>query len=421
MKAKKTAAVLQLRNPKDGFATLTVEYKDPARAFKRISTGIRIIPGKWDAATNTIKAQGSQNPTADTKKAREKLSELNALIDMLERTLKRWPYVSEINAAQEAAAAPKPQRETPLVDEMQTYIDSQSRWQPATRKSFLTLLQNIKDYQTANDTMWALSTLTNAEIRKFQQWQLDTYDYKNSTAGKRTRLLRQFLAEHPAPGVILAKVKPLNDVLLTAPVVLTIKEIEALRALDLSPTSRLGKVRNLQVLEIFAGLRVSDLMRLQHHHIHAHEIIIKEKKTRNSSSETRRIPILPQAREVLDLYTDPQTGILTLPTISDQKFNEYIAELAPQYLADTKVLITRKHREEVTETWELKSEHVTSHTNRRSYCSLLLSLGYSIRETMALSGHKSVSAFQRYMGHLELKADTASEIAARYAQHLSKA
>jgi len=424
MKAKTQAAGLVLRNPKGNLSTLTVEYRDEVGGFKRQSTGIKVVNSKdakgeykyFDATTNTIRAKGSQNPGKDTEEAREVLAEVNDYIAELKRQLKRWPLVSELSAAKAAAEAPAPApQETPLADVMQSYIDNRSGIQPATRKSFQTLLHNIKSYEDVTGTTWLLSSLTNPEIRKFQQWQIDTYNYKNSTAGKRTRLLRQFLSEHPAPQVTLAKIKPLDSVLLTAPVVLTQNEIEALRALELSPTSRLGKVRNLQILQIFTGLRVSDLMRLGREHVIGNQIIIREKKT----NQTRRIPILPPAREILNTYTDALTGEIHLPSISEQKFNDYIAELANIYLADSKVLITRKHREKITEIWEPKAEHITSHSSRRSFCSLFLSLGYSIRETMNFSGHKSLASFSRYMGHLETQADASQEFAARYAAKLS--
>ena len=430
MKAKTQAARLTLINAKDKLSTLAVEYFDPSRKFKRMSTGIKVTNTKnakgeytyFDG--ETIKANGSKDPKTDTQTARQRLADVNAVIDALERKLKRWPMVAELNAALDAKVTPVAAREAPFLEVMQAYIDGRTWRTASTKKNFVTLLHNVQAYELANRTQWLLSSLTNAEIKRFQQWLLDTYDYKNSTAGKRTRLLRQFLTVHPAPHVNIANVKDLHTTLLTTPVVLHQSEIEALRALPLDPHSRLGKVRNLQVLQIFVGVRVSDLFRLRKHHIVGKEIHILEKKTENHS-QSRRIPLLPAAREVLDMYTNGETGELNLPTISEQKFNDYIAELAPLYLKDpngkpTQVLITDKHREVITETWEPKHEHVTSHTNRKSFCSLFLSLGYSIRDTMQMSGHRSLASFQRYMGHLELRVDASDEFAARYAASLGK-
>ncbi|UYZ58443.1 tyrosine-type recombinase/integrase [Hymenobacter latericus] len=426
MKAKVNAAQLVLRNPKGELSSLTVEYRDPEGRFKRVATGVQVVNRKnakgefiyWDGVT--IKANGSKDPKNDTKSARETLADVNRVIDNLERQLKRWPMVNEVTAAMKSEAAPVAQEEKPLVDILEEFITTRTGWQPASRKSFTTLLHNIKAYQEAEDITWTLLTLTNSEIKKFQHWMLETYDYRNSTSGKRTRLLRQFLAEHPAPGVNLTKVKPLHTQLLTAPVVLEQTEIEALRTLPLDPKSRLGKVRNLQVLQIFTGLRVSDLMCLDWHHIRSNEIEIREQKTKR----TRYIPLLEPAREVLKLYTDAD-GMLRLPSISPQKFNDYIGELAQQYLTDSKgkakmVFVTRKHRESVLEEWQPKHEHITSHTSRRSFCSLLLSLGYSVRDTMALSGHRSLAAFQRYVGLVESRADLAQDINARYQASLKQ-
>ena len=73
MKAKTQAARLTLINAKDKLSTLAVEYFDPSRKFKRMSTGIKVTNTKnakgeytyFDG--ETIKANGSKDPKTDTQ------------------------------------------------------------------------------------------------------------------------------------------------------------------------------------------------------------------------------------------------------------------------------------------------------------------------------------------------------------------
>ena len=165
--------------------------------------------------------------------------------------------------------------------------------------------------------------MTNEDITRWQHWLLKTYDYENATLGKRVRLLLQLLREKEAPNVKLGKIKPLFAQRLAPPVVLHQLEIEALRNLDLHFSRKLQRVRDLMIAQIFSGLRFSDLVRLHRNNIQKGHIVMRMQKT----DMRVRVPIFQPLQEVLDKYTDTESGALLLPTLSNQKFNEYIKEL----------------------------------------------------------------------------------------------
>jgi len=416
MKAK-----LFARPNKTGSCTIIAEYRHDD-LFERVPTGVKVDAGAWDAEKEQIRLSG--NPLERDAIRKQNLhilfvrDNLNAQIKVLFLAKGNvYPSVTELRASKAATVATQAAAatlETPLTDLLSNYLETRTRWAETTRKNFRTLHANIKAFEKATKTTWLLSTLDNAEITKFQHWLLKTFNYKNSTAAKRNRLLKQFLTEHTAPNVAREKVKPLHKQMLSQPVVLEKAEIKALLELPYDKASRLGQVRNMAILQIFTGLRYGDLIRLQTHHIKGKrekEIVIREEKT----NQTRTIPVFPQAQAVLDLYTDSETGALVLPAISNQKFNKYLAEIvAGLECLQKEVLITTMERDTVVEKWEPKHLHIRSHSSRRTFCSLLLGMDYSIRETMTLSGHKSLAAFQRYVGKSEIRPNAVADFSARW-------
>lgn len=407
-------AYLAARNLRDGQYTIVAEYSNKPK-IKRITTGVKVAEKYWDAKNKLVRANGAANVTKTNDHLKAVLNGLNETIKALYLSNGNvLPTVDQLNAHMGASAvsqAAAAQPEAELVAVLSSYLEGRTRWQESTRKNFRTLLANIKAFQKATHTTWLLSTITNAEIDSFQNWLLKTFNYQNSTLAKRVRLLKQFLTEHEAPGVNREKVRSLHKQLLARPVVLSKEEIQAIIDLPLLPNTRLGDVRNMQVLQVFTGLRYGDLIRLQPHHVLGQEIKIREEKT----GQTRQIPLFPQARAVLDMYADEETGGFRLPAISNQKFNQYLAEIiADLPCLQKKIMITTMERDAVVEKWEAKHLHIRSHSSRRTFCSLLLSMGYSIPETMALSGHKSLVAFQRYMGQAETRKDAVADFAARW-------
>lgn len=421
MKAKLVA-----RNPSNGTVTLYAEYRQSDK-FKRVPTGVKTTPAKWDNEKQQIRLTG--NPLE-----REEGKGQNATIQAVKKNLNEavtalyvangniYPSIPQLNdyLAQEEATIEAIATEAPeatLVTELNSFITGKTDWAPATVKAFNTLCKHIQGYQKAKKVTWLLSTLSNEEITNWQHWLLKTYDFNNATLGKLVGKLKTFLTDKQPQGINLSKVKPLHSQMLTPPVVLHQQEIEAIRALDLAHSPRLDRVRDLMVAQIFSGLRFSDLIRLEARHIQKNHIVIRMQKT----GKTVKIPCFPAFLGIIAKYTDSETGELHLPRLSNTKFNDYIKEvtqLVPELL---KPIAIEYKKRNVTGVKELpKWKFITSHSSRRSFCSLCLDLDYSVKETMVWSGHSTLAAFSRYIGLSELKETAADDFAARYAAKLAK-
>jgi integrase len=419
-------AYLAARNLKNEVVTIYAEYSNYPKV-KRVPTGIKVAVASWDNASKQIKANakkltGATNTTEGNNHLKEVLSGLNdAVKSLYVANSNILPTVEQLNAhlatATEVIAAATAPVDT-LVTQLLDFIEYQVKtadWADATRKGFVTLSNNIKAYEKASRTTWLLTTLTNKDIEDWQQWLLNTYDYNNATLAKRVRLLRQFLREKQPKNVNMSKVKALHSQMLTPPVVLYKSEIEALRQLDLSRSPRLERVRDLQQAQIFSGLRFSDLIALRQHHIKGTRDNRVIKMRMKKTGQVVTVPVFPQLTEVLEKYTDISTGEIELPALSNQKFNAYLKELCalvPQL--QEPVIIEEKKRREIIVTRPLKYTLISSHSSRRSFCTLCLDLGFLPKQVMQWSGHKTLQAFSRYMGHSETQADITQQFAVAY-------
>ena len=106
---------------------------------------------------------------------------------------------------------------------------------------------------------------------------------------------------------------------------LTNDELTAMYKLDLSNEPRLEHVRDLFLFGCYTGLRFSDFSKVKPEHIDltAGVIDIPTQKT----DEVVTIPILPIAQAILNKYRGKTAN--SLPnSISNQKFNKYIKEVA---------------------------------------------------------------------------------------------
>lgn len=161
----------------------------------------------------------------------------------------------------------------------------------------------------------------------------------------------------------------------------------------------LDKVRDQFILLAWTGCRYSDLNKLNRDNIHkmsnGHECFkIEQQKT----GAKVIIPILPQAREILEKYD------YNIPkVIANQKFNEFLKEVARLAGLDDEVTITHtqinedsKKVDRVTQRFA-KWECVTAHTARRSFATNMYKRDFPTLMIMAITGHKSESAFLKYI------------------------
>jgi len=163
-------------------------------------------------------------------------------------------------------------------------------------------------------------------------------------------------------------------------------------------------VRDLFIIGCETALRFGDFTRLSREHIRKHEIHFRPQKTEGHVSNNNVvIPISARLKRVFDRYDGgpPQVQNCKLTD-----FNRTIRTICRKAKITDDILMAKKIAGKTTEHVYKKFELVSSHTCRRTFCTLKFLAGMPAQVVMKFSGHKTESAFLRY---LKLDAELAAK------------
>jgi integrase len=161
--------------------------------------------------------------------------------------------------------------------------------------------------------------------------------------------------------------------------------------------ARLATIRDIFLFSCYTGLAYSDVKALRWEHI---EKKADDKwrivKLRIKTSSALRIPVLPQAREIIERYLDDPYCLehnLVLPVRSNQKMNEYLKEIASLCKIDKKL---------------------TTHIGRHTFATTVaLANGLSMEVTQSLLGHASPDMTRVYAKMTDKRVDEEMDLLAK--------
>lgn len=186
----------------------------------------------------------------------------------------------------------------------------------------------------------------------------------------------------------------------------TIDEVNDIFKHDFAKEPRLSNARDWLIIGIYTGLRVSDLLKLNKSDIKQDRIRITTIKTDSDVV----LPLHPKVKEILHLNNGEFPH-----AISDQKFNDYIKEVARaagiiKIISGDKINPTTNRKESGLFP---KCDLVTSHICRRTFITLLH--GKLPNQTlMAITTHKSEAQLGQYN---KTSSDTFADILAEHWQN----
>ncbi|NBB22792.1 tyrosine-type recombinase/integrase [Runella sp. CRIBMP] len=268
---------------------------------------------------------------------------------------------------------------------------------PRTIQRYNTTKQLLQDFQKVYSRNIDFDTIDLDFYKDLNAYMVNVKDYKPATLGKHVSTLKTFLREATEEGINTnlkyqsKAFKAVEDD--SDSIYLTEQELAAMYALDLSAEPRLDKVRDLFLIGANTGLRFSDFTTIKAHNLkkvtNGYNLEVIQYKTK----EKVVIPVNDTVMAILSKYKN----VLPEP-ISNQKFNDYIKEIAQRVPAlqalETKVFVKGgKEVEETCAKWEL----VTTHTARRSFSSNAYLSGKPTLAIMAITGHQTEKSFMRYI------------------------
>lgn len=318
----------------------------------------------------------------------------------------RTPTHEEVKAHLEAAFAPDRANQNMMhllgfAREFQDQIETGNRqykgarYADTTVKAYRSFLHKLEAFQEARNKVYTLNQIDHAFYVSFTAFLSVDLGNNPNTIGKEIKTLKtilrtaQELGIHDFGGYKTFHVPKLK----LDPVVLTREELGKLEQLDLGDNLNWEKVRDLFLVGCYTAQRISDYGRISRDFIIEDEgrqyIEIRQKKV----SETVLIPIKPELMAILKKYD------FQVPDITGQHLNREIKKIAARAGIDSPVQIenyTNGGKKYFSS--ELKFNHITSHTARRTGATQMIEAGIPKAWVMSITGHRTEGQFDRYIG-----------------------
>ena len=258
----------------------------------------------------------------------------------------------------------------------------------ATINKYRYLKNHLQDFETSQKIK--ITKIDANLLKSFSDYLLIDKRQVTNTVSKYVKMLKSVLTwiTENHPEILISndykKIKCKNHEIDI--VVLNEYELQRIIDMDLSNEPRLMRVRDAFVFSCNCGIRVSDLFRLKKADVINGFWNLRTQKTK----DILRIPLNNLALEILNKYD-------VFPRISTQKYNEYIKEVCKLASIDDIITITKYRGAEKIEYAFPKYELISSHTGRRTFCTLSLQKGMRPETVMKITGHKNYSTFKKYI------------------------
>jgi len=161
------------------------------------------------------------------------------------------------------------------------------------------------------------------------------------------------------------------------------------------PSPTLERVRDFFVFGCFTGMRYSDIAGLKKTNVYKDHIKFFIQKS--GSTQTLTVPFTPMSKLILEKYKDTP-GPYALPSISNQKTNDYLKEVAFYSGLNTTVEVAHKTAVgKIEKVEQSKAELISCHTSRKSFITIAMTLGMPESVIVSITGHtKGSKAFHKY-------------------------
>jgi len=287
----------------------------------------------------------------------------------------------------------------------QFFLKKENILTEGTLKEYRTVFKSIKEYEILNKLVLKFGDLNQGFFNEYEQFLVnkknpydETRGLLNDTIAKYIATLKTFMFWAFESGFIsnidhLLKIKTkIKKRVKNEIVVLSEPELFQLYNYDFSGIPRLERARDLFCFACFTGQRFSDIMRFS-----------KDDFDNNiwefTSFKTKKRVIVPfegfigNALNILKKYD------YLLPSISNQKLNDYLKELGEIAGLDKSEKITRFSGVKEIIIKNPKYQFMSSHMGRRTFVTLLLEKGIPITIVQKLTQHSDLRTLLKYESH----------------------
>jgi integrase len=373
------------------------------------STGLKINPDYWNFKNTRVKHVLS-NPHPNRDLINTKLDNIEKFINYTAQRFQLTDPPTELTknilkAELDNYLNPTKEIKISFFDFIKNFIDDCKtgkklndgmKMAERTIKNYGTGFSGLKEYETYTQEGIIFEGLNRKFWQEYIHYLTMVKKYKINTVGSYQKYLIVFLREAKKAKLWDDKDNLLDDakILTENPVdvYLNKNEIAKIEQLDLSANPRLDKVRDLFLIGLNTGFRVSDWYQVNLDNI---KMTGKDNAyieiTQTKTKATATTPLRPIVKDIITKYNNE------LPIISEQKINAYLKELCQLAGINEKVKTTSTigggQQIEYFEKWE----QVTTHTGRRSFATNLYRDKVESSIIMKATGHTTEKNFRKYL------------------------
>ena len=249
----------------------------------------------------------------------------------------------------------------------------------------------LEDFEKKAKHKLSLGKFDEKTFNKFLKFCVENREHSANTVHRNIGLLKTFLLwafnkKYSFNNSFLNFKKPPK--FRTDEIALNIEQVEEIYAHDFSKNKKFERVRDLFVFGCVTGMRFGNYSTISKNDVQGAFIRVIDLK---SKSKNLSIPLNNISKSILEKYE------YDLPTISNQKMNDYLKELAE--LAEIDELVTQtyfKGNERIEEVLP-KYSLMSTHAGRRTFVCNALSLGIPPQVVMKWTGHSDYKAMKPYI------------------------
>ena len=390
---------------KKKYCSIYVRFWDSKRIDQKTKTGISTQYNEWSASKQRIKIKPDSVNT----------DELNNKLDKLERHIydtynldyNNKTFISQTwlkNTVENFFGRVSSDNEfykIYFVDWVEKFVATAhkriSNGKPIkinTVKNYTSTLSKLQDFENHQKRKYRFEDINLDFHRDFVFFCQDTHKLNNNSIGNLISRIKTFCRNIETEGLPINPQYKHSDFSIpkneTFDIYLNEKEIELIHKHDFTNNDKLDNTRDLFIIGLVTGLRVSDFLRIKKENIIDKVINITTEKT----NQNLTIPIHPYFNEILKKRNGSYPRM-----ISQAKFNKYIKEVCKAVGIKEKTFgskrdeVTKNKTEGYYQKWELVSSHIC----RRSFATNLYLAGIDVGIIRRATGHTTEKSFINYV------------------------
>jgi len=248
----------------------------------------------------------------------------------------------------------------------------------------------LEDFKTNSRVKISLGKFDNKLYNKFLKYCIEEKKHSANTLHRNVGLLKTFLLwalnkKYTYNNNFIAFKKPAKFT--TDEIALNYEQVELIYNYNLSENKRLEKVRDLFVFGCTTGMRFGNYSTISRSDVDGNFIRVIDLK---SKSKNLAIPLNSISKSILEKYD------YNLPSITNQKMNEYIKEVFKKLEFTDEIKKTMKYGDELVDQKAEFWTRISSHTARRSFITIMKNKRVPDKVIMSYTGHTSLEVFNAY-------------------------